>query len=339
MMEYAHLQLITAGNAMILAPTQQVTSTKRTSTASSLPSPPTPKSIPGLTIHPGDKTPTRSMQLHYAEEISYRTLVRLVSTSLLLFSCKIVQLIRKQSIWAGFNNSSRGQDPNKINAIALCRGDLLQDSCQACLNKSTVILLQNCSTHKEAIIWAERCMVRYSYNLIFGIEQTDPLKHVPSPNYPKNPQQFEPVLTHLLGNLSDRAASTNSLKKFAAGHATVPGGEPIYALAQCTPDIDKQNCSSCLKQSVTEIQTCCGGRNGGRVLKPSCNLRYENYSFFASTVDSLVDIPAPVPAAPAPKEGTYGYPAYLKFIDVLQLGGMVLDVNKGIHVIFRKKEE
>ncbi|XP_034210863.1 cysteine-rich receptor-like protein kinase 26 isoform X1 [Prunus dulcis] len=203
---------------------------------------------------------------------------------------------------SGFNNSSRGQDPNKINAIALCRGDLLQDSCQACLNKSTVILLQNCSTHKEAIIWAERCMVRYSYNLIFGIEQTDPLKHVPSPNYPKNPQQFEPVLTHLLGNLSDRAASTNSLKKFAAGHATVPGGEPIYALAQCTPDIDKQNCSSCLKQSVTEIQTCCGGRNGGRVLKPSCNLRYENYSFFVSTVDSLVDIPAPVPAAPAPKE-------------------------------------
>ncbi|ONI10115.1 hypothetical protein PRUPE_4G028000 [Prunus persica] len=184
---------------------------------------------------------------------------------------------------SGFYNSSRGQDSNKINAIALCRGDLSQNSCQACLNKSTDILLQICSTHKEAIIWAEPCMVRYSHDVIFGIEQTDPLKHLPSPNYPKNSQQFEPVLTHLLGNLSDRAASMNSLKKFAAGHATVPGGEPIYALAQCTPDIDKQNCSSCLKQSVTEIQTCCRGRNGGRVLKPSCNLRYENNSFYAST--------------------------------------------------------
>ncbi|CAL8083838.1 unnamed protein product [Prunus armeniaca] len=203
---------------------------------------------------------------------------------------------------SGFYSSSRGQDSNKINAIALCRGDLSRDSCQACLNKSTDILLQNCSTQKEAIIWAEPCMVRYSYNLIFGIEQTDPLKHVPSPNFPKNPQQFALVLTPLLDILSDRAASGNSLKKFAAGHATVPGGETIYALAQCTPDIDKQNCSSCLKQSVTEIPICCGGRNGGRVLRPSCNLRYENNSFFASEDDSSVDIPAPVPAAPAPKE-------------------------------------
>ncbi|KAI5330963.1 hypothetical protein L3X38_021089 [Prunus dulcis] len=201
---------------------------------------------------------------------------------------------------SGFYSSSKGQDSNKINAIALCRGDLSQDSCQACLNTSTVILLQNCSAHKEAIIWAERCMVRYSHDVIFGIEQTDPFKHLPSPNHPKNPQQFEPVLTLLLGNLTDRAV--DSSKKFAAGHATVPGGETIYALAQCTPDIDKQNCSSCLKQSVKDIQTCCGRWNGGRVLKPSCNLRYENSSFYASTVDSVVDIPAPFPAAPAPEE-------------------------------------
>ncbi|CAL9015265.1 unnamed protein product [Prunus brigantina] len=201
---------------------------------------------------------------------------------------------------SGFYNSSRGQDPNKINAIALCRGDLSLDSCQSCLNDSTDSLLHNCPTHKEAIIWAERCMVRYSNKLIFGIEQTDPLKHLPSPNYPRNPKQFESVLTPLLVNLSDRAASTNSLKKFAAVYATVPGGEPIYALAQCTPDIDKQNCSSCLQQSVTEIRTCCGRRNGGRVLKPSCNLRYENYSFYESRAGSLVDIPAPVPPAPAP---------------------------------------
>ncbi|XP_016648538.1 PREDICTED: putative receptor-like protein kinase At4g00960 isoform X1 [Prunus mume] len=203
---------------------------------------------------------------------------------------------------SGFYSSSRGQDSNKINAIALCRGDLSLDSCRACLNKSTDILLQNCSTHKEAIIWAEPCMVRYSNKLIFGIEQTNPFKHLPSPNYPRNPKQFEPVLTHLLGNLSDTAASRNSLQKFAAGHATVPGGEPIYALAQCTPDIDKQNCSSCLKQSVTEIPICCGGRNGGRVLKPSCNLRYENNSFFASSADSFVDNPPAVPAAPALEE-------------------------------------
>ncbi|PQP92189.1 putative receptor-like protein kinase [Prunus yedoensis var. nudiflora] len=42
--------------------------------------------------------------------------------------------------------------------------------------------------------------------------------------------------------------------------------------------------------------------SGGRVLKPSCNLRYEVSLFFGSTSNSLVDISAPVPAAPAPEE-------------------------------------
>ncbi|KAI5330974.1 hypothetical protein L3X38_021100 [Prunus dulcis] len=202
----------------------------------------------------------------------------------------------------GFYNSSRGQDSIKINAIALCRGDLSQNSCQACLNKSTDILLHNCSNQKEAIIWAEPCMVRYSHEVIFGSKQEDPLKYVHSPNPAKNPQQFEVVLTPLLDILSERAATGDSLKKFAAGHAPVPGGETIYALAQCTPDMDKKNCSTCLKQSVTEIQTCCGEKQGGRVLKPSCNLRYEVSLFLKSTANSLVDIPAPVPAAPAPEE-------------------------------------
>ncbi|XP_016648143.1 PREDICTED: putative receptor-like protein kinase At4g00960 [Prunus mume] len=191
--------------------------------------------------------------------------------------------------------------PVYLHAV-LFRGDLSQDSCQACLNKSTDILLRNCSTQKEAIIWAEDCMVRYSYNLIFGIKQEDPLEYVPSPNPPKNPQNFEPVLTPLLGILRDRDSSGNSLQKFAAGHAPVPGDETIYALAQCTPDMDKKNCSNCLNKTILDIPTCCRGRNGGRVLKPSCNLRYENYSFFESRAGSLVDISPPVPPAPAPEE-------------------------------------
>ncbi|PQM33663.1 cysteine-rich receptor-like protein kinase 25 [Prunus yedoensis var. nudiflora] len=209
---------------------------------------------------------------------------------------------------SGFYNSSRGQDSNKIYAIALCRGDLLQDSCQACIEESTGFLSQYCKTQREAIIWAEICMVRYSYNLILGIAQADPLEYVPSTNPAKNPQQFG-VLNSLLLNLSDRAASGDSLKKFAAGHAFDPEGETIYGLAQCTPDIDKQNCSNCLKESVSEIQTCCGGRQGGRVLKPSCTLRFEVYLFFRTTADSLVEVSALVPAAPAPEEGIPASPA------------------------------
>ncbi|CAN6552853.1 unnamed protein product [Malus baccata var. baccata] len=165
-------------------------------------------------------------------------------------------------ISSGFYNFSKGRDPNKVNAIALCRGDLSQDTCHTCLNRSTDILLQNCSRQREAIIWTEPCMVRYSNNLIFRIEKEDPVKCVPSPNPAKNSQQFE----------------------------------------LCTPDINQQNCSNCLKEAVLDVPGCCGGMQGGRILKPSCNLRYEVSLFFESTASSPVNIPPPVPAAPAPKE-------------------------------------
>ncbi|XP_018504855.2 cysteine-rich receptor-like protein kinase 29 [Pyrus x bretschneideri] len=206
-------------------------------------------------------------------------------------------------ISSGFYNFSKGQDPNKVNAIALCRGDLSQDACRTRLKDSINALLQNCSTHpKEAIMWTEHAMVRYSNNLIFGIEKEDPIKFVPGPNPAKDPARFDLVLNSLLSRLIEKAASGDSTKKFAAGHATVPGGETIYALVQCTPDINELNCSHCLTEAVEDISACCGGKKGGRVLKPSCNLRYEVSLFFESTAGVPVNIPPPGPAAPAPKE-------------------------------------
>ncbi|KAM2481618.1 hypothetical protein PS1_005106 [Malus domestica] len=202
---------------------------------------------------------------------------------------------------SGFYNSSAGQDSNKVNAIALCRGDLALDDCHTCVNESSHILLHNCSNHKEAILWGERCMVRYSYNVIFGIEQKYPIKFLPSPNFAENGQQFEVVLNPLLGILSEKAASGDSLKKFAAGHATVPDAETIYAFVQCTPDINQQNCSNCLKDSVSIIPGCCGGKKGGRVLKPSCYLRYEDGIFFDPSAAWPINISNPsAPAGPAP---------------------------------------
>ncbi|PRQ31242.1 putative protein kinase RLK-Pelle-DLSV family [Rosa chinensis] len=174
----------------------------------------------------------------------------------------------------GFQNSSLGQGSNKVNAIALCRGDLGLEDCRSCLNYSTQSLMRNCSYKTEAILWAEPCMVRYSQDLIFGIEDEDPV--------------------------GDKADSGDSRQKYAAGHATVPGYETIYAHAQCTPDIDKVNCSNCLKNCISALPACCSGKSGARVLKPSCNIRFENNLFYMSTADSQVNIPAPAPAPATP---------------------------------------
>ena len=203
---------------------------------------------------------------------------------------------------SGFYNYSLGDDPNKVNAIALCRGDLRLEDCRSCVSDSTQILLRNCSNHKDAILWARPCMVRYSQNLIFGVKEEDPYKYFPSKDNPSNAEAFGLVLTPLLEFLSDKAALGHFREKFAAGHATVPGGETIYALVQCTPDINKENCSNCLKNSISAIPGDQGVlMQGAKILKPSCNIRYQVNMFYESAADSLVNVSAPVtPATLAP---------------------------------------
>ncbi|KAM5586045.1 cysteine-rich receptor-like protein kinase 26 [Rosa sericea] len=195
---------------------------------------------------------------------------------------------------SGFYNSSLGQGSNKVNAIALCRGDLGLQACRSCLKNNTVYLLQTCLYQREATLWAPHCMVRYSDNLIFGIEKDDPSVYVPSQNNVSNAQEYERVLNPVLQYLSDKAASGDSVKKYAAGHATVPGREMIYALVQCTPDLDNQNCSNCLKKAMSDILGHIGAKQGGRVLKPSCTLRYEAGRFYEATSDSIVNVSTPV---------------------------------------------
>ncbi|PRQ31241.1 putative protein kinase RLK-Pelle-DLSV family [Rosa chinensis] len=198
----------------------------------------------------------------------------------------------------GFHNSSLGHGSNKVNAIALCRGDLALGECSSCLSDSTQILLRNCSYKTEAILWAEPCMVRWSQDSIFGIMEEDPFIYLASPHNALNAQAFLQVLNPLLEFLRDRATSGDSRKKYATGHAIVPGYETIYAHAQCTPDIDKVNCSNCLNSCISAIPLCCSGKSGTRVLKPSCNIRFEYGLFYKSTADSEVNISAPAPVTP-----------------------------------------
>ena len=197
-----------------------------------------------------------------------------------------------------------GEFPNRVNVIALCRGDIPEQNCTSCLNATSQRLLENCPNKKEAIIWDELCMVRYSNNSIFSVKMDDPRLYLTSPTNATEPNQFKGVLTPLLERLSSKASSGDSLKKFASGSDKVPGNETIYATAQCTPDLDTQQCGDCLQESVSSIPKCCDGKQGARVLKPSCTLRYEVNSFYVFTNDSSESPPSNSPVSPPSNEGT-----------------------------------
>ncbi|XP_059436953.1 cysteine-rich receptor-like protein kinase 25 [Corylus avellana] len=151
----------------------------------------------------------------------------------------------------GFYNFSAGEDPDKVNAIALCRGDISTEECRSCVNKSSHDLLQYCPNQKE-----------YNTKNVSDVEG------------------FNKVLKPLLDGLRIRAASGSSTRKFAVGSAAAPDFETIHALLMCTPDLDELECSNCLRKAAEYIPQCCDGKQGGRYIAPRCDLRYEVYSFF-----------------------------------------------------------
>lgn len=180
----------------------------------------------------------------------------------------------------GFYNESSGQGTNRVNAIALCRGDVSLDICRRCVRIATKKIIQVCPNQREAIGWYRRCMLRYSNKSIFGQMETQPTFYVQSEeNVTNNLNESRRALQSLLTDLRIIAASGDLTRKFATGNTTVNSGR-IYALVQCTPDLTTKQCNDCLDDAIKRIPKCCDGKIGGRVLNPSCNFRFSRQRFF-----------------------------------------------------------
>ena len=153
----------------------------------------------------------------------------------------------------GFYSSSYGENPDKVNAIALCRGDLNPDVCRNCLNASKYFLpTQLCPNQKEAIALYDECFLRYSSRTIFSsIENTPEFVWTNVYNILDDAKvEFHGQLLRLFQGLTDRAAAGGSLSKFAVGHTPAPRFQTIHALVQCTPDLSQQDCKYCLSGAL-----------------------------------------------------------------------------------------
>ena len=158
---------------------------------------------------------------------------------------------------------------------------------QTCALPISNLLTLLCPNQKEAIGWYDYCMLRYSFRNIFGIVEDSPALEAANENYVSaNYDQFSRDLWTLLDSQIGQAAAGGSLRKFAAGNATAPNFQTLYSLVQCTPDLSVQVCSDCLNGAMKLIPECCDGKQGGRVVRSSCNLRFEVFPFYNATADN-----------------------------------------------------
>jgi hypothetical protein len=207
---------------------------------------------------------------------------------------------------SGFYNATAGQSPaTTIYGLFLCRGDLTTNACQACVATATrEIVQQYCLVGKVAVIWYDECMLRYSNRSFFSTIEEEPSSLMWNLKNITEQDRFHKLLEATLNDSVPRAANAPSgVKKFAAKEVSFTESKTLYSLVQCTPDISSSDCNMCLRGAMANLQTCCDGKQGGRVLYPSCNLRYEIYQFYQIQSESVPTpslTPTPMLLPPAP---------------------------------------
>ncbi|XP_058754077.1 cysteine-rich repeat secretory protein 38-like [Vicia villosa] len=195
----------------------------------------------------------------------------------------------------GFTNTIYGENNNKVNLMGICRGDISPQDCRKCLIGSKFNLTQACPNKKEAIGWYEdeKCMLRYSDRSILGLNEIGPAYFAWNLNNATLADQFNVVVKQLLNDLKSKAIKGDSNRKYVVG--TLPGpsnDQVIYGLVQCTPDLSGPQCDDCLISSIVEVSRCCSNRIGARIVRPSCNLRFEtSYQFYQSSAALASNLP------------------------------------------------
>ncbi|KAH7838330.1 hypothetical protein Vadar_025083 [Vaccinium darrowii] len=208
-----------------------------------------------------------------------------------------------------FSNFTAGNNPPDASyGLFLCRGDLSSTSCHDCVSTATTQVLQLCPISKWATIWYDECMLRYSDTSIFATMDITYNVMLPGEkNVTEQPGRFNESLYELMGELETQVASLEtqlgSSKKFASEEVKVTENQTLYGLLQCTPDISSVDCGRCLTEAISILRFRWDGKQGGRILYTSCNVRYETYPFYslyAAAPPPLLSTPPP-PLSPQPR--------------------------------------
>ncbi|KAG1368245.1 putative cysteine-rich repeat secretory protein 38-like [Cocos nucifera] len=197
----------------------------------------------------------------------------------------------------GFATLSKGQPPDQVFGLTLCRGDVSQDECRSCLSSADQDLLQLCPSGKSAAIWPDKCFLRYS-NRSFSSSSSDDISFreiVWNDGNVSEPTRFDNLVSELLNNLTERAAYQSALM-LATGEAEFMTNTTLYGLVQCMRNQSRDECFGCLTVSAGYIPNYCWGNQGAVVWAYNCLMRFEIYPFYNESVGAA---PPPPPSADA----------------------------------------
>ncbi|KAM3742041.1 hypothetical protein ACB098_07G042900 [Castanea mollissima] len=172
--------------------------------------------------------------------------------------------------------------PYQTYGLALCRRDIAAADCKACVNEASNEIHRRCPYDKGAIIWYDNCLLKYSNKDFLGRIDNENWFSLLNVKNVSEPTIVNQKTRELLSQLAKGASFT--VKKYGVGELNLGLGEStkLYGLAQCTWDLSTTECFQCLDDAMGQLPSCCDGKQGGRVVGGSCNIRYEIYPFVSA---------------------------------------------------------
>ncbi|KAJ9169038.1 hypothetical protein P3X46_020507 [Hevea brasiliensis] len=256
------------------------------------------------------------------------------------------QLLSPAQRLNGLSNTPFGKEPDVVYGLSLCIGDLSTDICQECVSNATEKIAQQCPIEKEAIIWYDECFLRYSSQSILSKLAERPGLYMWNTQNVSDQERFNEQVMITMNRTAMKAAGfPKGAIKFAVNETNFTTSQTLYTLAQCTPDLTESDCLQCLQTAILRLPDCCSGKQGGRVLFPSCNIRYEIYPFYnatgfhseANTETEVTEAPV-LPPPPPPPGRKEGEKAQIKVIASTSAAVLVLALfGSSIYAIWRRK--
>jgi hypothetical protein len=219
-----------------------------------------------------------------------------------------------------FATATVGQAPDVVYALALCRGDILNDStCASCIANKFQIMANATPAGVQCFgggSFYGDCILVYNGNDILAAplntvgEYDDGVPPFERWNV-KNDTGDVPLIAGLIHDLLlgtvEKAASA-SPRRFATGVMDSGTTFPIvYSLAQCTPDLSAGDCLACLNRLIGMINSTMALRMGGQMGVIRCYFRYEASKFYGG--EPMLSLgppsPAPTPAEHMSKSGIH----------------------------------
>ncbi|KAK8952973.1 Cysteine-rich repeat secretory protein 1 [Platanthera guangdongensis] len=206
----------------------------------------------------------------------------------------LLDLVGKTSTH-GFATSSYGTGADTIYGISECSEGATAQACSACLSDSALKAHTSCPNSADMSIWQHSCYLRYSKKNFMGQPNSTKIGAWYSIHKPVDQQAYTRAVEELLGVVGS-AASWGENRKFGWGVMDSPNFKgsvgKLFAMVQCTWDLDQDACTKCLADARQIRRDSCGDRLGCYVITESCALRIEISAF-------LLFNPAHDPATPA----------------------------------------